>query len=49
MVKALGKKLSQRPGIIGIRTNEGTRVSIKKAARERVKSARITSDYKGQD
>ena len=48
MISALGKKLTQGPGILAVRSNDGTRVSTKKALK-RVNSARASTDYKNQD
>ena len=48
MMHALKKKLTQGPGIIKIRTNEGTLISTSKALK-RVHSARFQFNCKNQD
>ena len=48
MIHALSNKLTQGPGILSIRQNDGTRISTARALK-RVNSARASTDYKNQD
>lgn len=49
MLAAFAKKFSKRPVVIGIRTNEGKKLSMEQAQLRRANSAASTRNYKEND